>query len=206
VAVDSPTTRPGTGDILFYGKGADGLIGLYVMQPDGTGRHPVVPPHPTSTERWDLLFAKYSPDGSRIAIPHWDDAAGHLAIWITDPEGKEILDIVGPPEFWYWGDPAWSNDGTRLAIDRQRDTTDGSDPSKPIGIVDASTGKLLRETGPSLGSSGAPTEWSPDDTSVLLLHLDPNGVGSQLLDPFGGPARRLPWTTDTTPNFQRLAP
>ena len=206
LAVDSPTSRPGTGDILFYGKDADGLIGLYVMHADGTGRHVIVGPRPTNAERWDLLFAKYSPDGSRIAIPHWDDAAGHLAIWITDPEGKVSRDIVGPPEFWYWGDPAWSNDGTRLAIGRQRDTTDGSDPVKPIGIVDAATGEVLRETGPSLGSSGAPTEWSPDDSSVLLLHLDPAGVGSQLLDPGGGPARRLPWATDTTPNFQRLAP
>jgi len=206
LAVDTPTIRPGTGDILFYGKGADGLIGLYVMAADGTGRHAIVGPRSTQAERWDLIWAKYAPDGSRIAIPHWDDAAGHLAIWITDPEGKVVRDIVGPPEFWYWGDPAWSNDGTRLAVGRQRDTSDGSDPTKPIGIVDATTGAFLRETGPSLGSSGAPTEWAPDDTSILLLHLDPDGVGSQILDPAGGPARRLPWTTDTTPNFQRRAP
>ena len=176
------------------------------MHADGTGRHVIVGPRPTTAERWDLLFAKYSPDGSRLAIPHWDDAAGHLAIWITDPEGKVSRDIVGPPEFWYWGDPAWSNDGTRLAIGRQRDTTDGSDPVEAIGIVDAATGEVLRETGPSLGSSGAPTEWSPDDSSVLLLHLDPAGVGSQSARP-----RRWSRATPSVghgydPNFQRLAP
>jgi hypothetical protein len=206
LAVDSPTTRPGTGDILIYGKSSDGDIGLYVMHADGSDRHPIVGPRPTGAERWDLILAKYSPDGSRIAIPHWDDAKGHLAIWITDPEGVVQEDLFGPPGFWYWGDPAWSNDGTRLAIGRELDTQDGSDPVRPTAIVDPDTGVVLHETGPSLGTFGAPLEWAPDDTSVLLLHLDPNGVGSQLLDPDGGPARRLSWTTDTTPDFQRLAP
>ena len=103
------------------------------------------------------------------------------------------------------GRPAWSNDGTRLAINRIRDTADGTDPVKPIGIVDVASGDMM-ETGPSLGTDGGWVEWAPDDTAVLLVHIDPHGGGPALLDPAGGPPRPLPWDAATYPNFQRLAP
>jgi hypothetical protein len=202
-AVDSPTVRPGTDEILFYSKGLDGNIALYVMHADGSGLHPITDPRPTEGDRWDLLYPKYSPDGSRIAVPHW--AAGHLSVWILDPDGKVLQDIVGPPEFWYWGDPVWSNDGTRISINRIRDTSDGSDPVKPIGIVDLATGKVL-ETGPTLGTDGGLVEWAPDDSLLYLVKLDSAAGGPELLDPLGGAARSLPWKTPTEPNIQRLAP
>src|SRR3954453_1269293 len=109
-------------------------------------------------------------------------------------------DLVGPAEFRERGDPLRSNDGTRIAIDRIRDTADGSDPVKPIGIVDAARGSSsLIETGPSLGTEGGLVEWAPDDTALYLVRLDASTGGPELLDPTGGPSSPLPWTTPTGP-------
>ena len=203
--IDVPVFRPGTDQILFRGRSAEG-IGLYVMNADGSGLHPILGPRPTTLDQVDLVQPRYSPDGTRIAVQHWDDATGHVAIQILDPSGHVLKEILPEAPDWFIGWPVWSNDGTRIIAQHSRDTSDGSSPVQPHVIVDVTEGGGGRhETGPSLPANGATVEWAPDDTFLLMLPNEATGR-QQFLDPAGGAPRPAPWETDSYPNIQRLAP
>ncbi len=59
-------------------------------------------------------------------------------------------------------------------------------------------------TGPKL-SGGAHWVWSPDSTKILMFQNDVDAAKAWLLDPAGGPATTLPWTSNGDLDWQRLA-
>jgi hypothetical protein len=51
-------------------------------------------------------------------------------------------------------------------------------------------------------------EWAPDDSTILGTPWNTSGdlLGQLLLDPVHGTSRLVPWSSDSQPSWQRLAP
>ena len=203
IDVDVPVFRPpDSAEIMFRGRiGSE--VGIYVMAADGTGLRALV--GPMRSENLDVTLAepRYSPDGSKIAYHQWDDVAAVMRLYVMDADGTGRREFGAAPDIWFTGWPVWSNDGTRIAVQRARRTTDPNDnESLPYAIITIRDGSIV-ETGPP--PSCCRIEWAPDDSKLLFLQ-EIDGVRRQLLlDPDGGPPTALPWTTSSYPNWQRIA-
>jgi Tol biopolymer transport system component len=202
ISVDVPVYRPpDSGQILFRGQIGQ-RAGLWVMNVDGSNLHPLIEPAPSRNLGVTLMEPRYSPDGSQIAYQQWDDAADVMRLYVMDADGSNPREVGATPGIWFTGWPVWSNDGTKIAVQRARGTS-ASGVSLPYAIIDVRSETII-ETGPA--PSCCRVEWAPDDSALLFLQ-EIGGVSRQLLlDPDGGPATELPWTSDPYPSWQRLAP
>lgn len=202
ISVDVPVFRPpDSREILFRGQ-VGSAAGIYVMDADGGDPRPLVAPAPSRNLGVTLMEPRYSPDGSQIAYHQWDDDAEIMRLYVMDADGSNRRELGTERGIWFTGWPVWSNDGTRIAVQRASGTA-GSGVSLPYAIIDVASEQIV-ETGPA--PSCCRIEWAPDDSALLFLQ-ETGGVRRQiLLDPAGGPATELPWTTDSYPNWQRKAP
>jgi dipeptidyl aminopeptidase/acylaminoacyl peptidase len=105
--------------------------------------------------------------------------------------------------------PAWSPDGTKIAIMRFFDRSSGETLStRPITVVDVGSG-LSHEIGePMYGSYG--WGWSPDGKSILALPGlggDQNSPGRfHIIDVATGTVRYVDWDAGfSAPSWQRVA-
>jgi Tol biopolymer transport system component len=98
------------------------------------------------------LDPAWSPDGRWIAFSMRGD------IWKVPSEGGEAIALTAGP--WYHFEPAWSHDGTRIAL------TYEIDGDLEIGIVDANGGPVQRITD-SPGYDLQPA-WSADDRILFF--------------------------------------
>lgn len=204
IGVDVPVFRPPDGaEIMFRGQ-SGAKIGIYVVDAAGGDPRPLVAPSLSSNSSYTLREPRYSPDGTQVAYHRWDEAKGVMRLYVMDADGSNPRELAADADIWFTGWPVWSNDGTRVAVQRGRVATDGTDGfDMPYAIVDVRTGTVT-ETGEP--PSCCRIEWAPDDSSLLFLQ-DVDGVSRQvLLDPDGGPSTTLPWTSDSYPNWQRVAP
>ena len=78
-------------------------------------------------------LASWSPDGQRFAYLSGSDDSGRSLIAVMDRDGTEIWSGVAGSA------PAWSSDGSRLAVEV-------SYPSPVVRVLDATTGEQLWET------------------------------------------------------------
>lgn len=202
ISVDVPVYRPpDSAQILFRGQ-VGSEAGIYVMDADGSNLVELIEPAPSRNIGVTLMEPRYSPDGSQIAFQMWDDGADVMRLYVMDADGSDRRELAATPGIWFTGWPVWSNDGTRLAVQRARGTS-ASGVSLPYAIITVATGQIV-ETGEP--PSCCRIEWAPDDSSLLFLQ-EVDGVSRQiLLDPDGGPSTTLPWTSDSYPNWQRVAP
>jgi hypothetical protein len=191
--------RPPDGRELMYRAVVDHKWGLFAMDLDGSNVRAIAPP--TVPSMMDLSFAgaAYSADGNRIFYQHGDEG-GCCQLWVMNADGSD------PHEFLPLG-PAWdgqavpSPDGTWIAY--WHNANDG--PAHGITVVRADgTGQPI-ETGPKLPST-AHWLWSPDSTRILMFPNDTETSSAWLLDPAGGPATKVPWTSNGDLDWQRLAP
>ncbi len=200
--------RPPDGaEILFRG----GLLlddvsqGLYAVDVDSgtvrTIREPAPGRHPTE--------ALWSPDGSHIAYYEWvESGSGRPISHVVAADGSGDRPSPTHPGAVWEAPDAWSNDGSWL-ISRRGYTDDFEDVR--VVIVPADGSSLGVETDvPGAIDGGCCTswEWAPDDTSVLGNPADASGraMPQVLLDPLTGKSRTMPWTTSSSPAWQRLAP
>lgn len=196
LTVDTPWAfQPPDGRrILFRGlpTGTDEL-GLYVMNPDGTGVTPVIRPYASPNElatRQDLAFAAWSPDGTRIAVQQMSTDGGVMGVWVMNADGsaKRLVGHRAGDAFDGW--TSWSPDGTRLVFQRATGATNSSGYLKYTYRVVRLADDAVVDTGPELDVDSL-AYWSPDSTQLLLV-LD-EGQRQLYLDPAGGPARQVQW-------------
>jgi len=102
------------------------------MNPDGTGQRVLL-----ASERLDLLFGRWSPDGRRIAYFALDRETMTAGLRLVDADGRNeiiLTDGQGRDE-----DPAWSPDGTEIVFHAYR-----RDDNWDIYIINLETRKVRR--------------------------------------------------------------
>jgi len=197
--------RPPNGTEILFMDATDPTVGtIYAISPDGSNRRTIL----AATPGRNRGMVQWSPDGSRIAYGEWVDSdccnTVHTHVMAADGTGDRILPMP-TGAIWQSGSLGWSNDGTRLVVNRGY-TPDGQAFQPAVVPADGS--------GPGVdiqyrsANCCAVLEWAPDDTWILGTPEDTYGTALDqvLLDPVAGTTRTVPWKTVSDPSVQRLAP
>ena len=201
--------RPPLGDeIAYLGSGPEG-DGLYVTKRDGSGIRPLLSAKTGGVTFASLASPEWSPDGRQIAVsvhPPTDDEST-MSIYVMNADGSGARRVspgcaVNTSENF----PAWSPDGTKIAVMRWCSGGGADDGVKGITVIDVATG-ASRGVG-SVGLNGYNGfAWSPDGTSIIEVPVTSVDDGRQLLvvDLATGAITRTGQLTDVAPNWQRTA-
>lgn len=201
-----PFLQPVTGDILYSECG-----GLSAVASDGTQPRPVMrrswPPP------WEECSVPgeptWSPDGSSIAFIDRIEAEPYIfRAYLVDADGGGLrrlaADPVVPEGHVLESTPAWSPDGSKVAIERTRlDHGSARTRTSWVTIVDVGSGaeRDLDATRSSFVSNRG-WSWSPDGRRILVLMRE--AVRPLVIDIGTGRATELPWEADTLPSWQRV--
>ena len=136
---DGGLSRPAwspDGQHIAYVDTASSGAGIFLINPDGTGRQPVVPIDPLNIS---MLAPEWLPDSSRIAYTRWfqSDGTGHMLT--IRPDGTDEIDL-GPGGAAVI---AWSPDGTRFATGSAVYTNDFSWSGTNLGDARISSWQRL---------------------------------------------------------------
>jgi hypothetical protein len=134
------------------------------------------------------------------------DGPSSYRVHIIGIGGSGDLVLPLPKAAVFQDAPAWSNDGTHLAITRGYAQ---HNEDMAVAVVPADGSGVGVESRHGLtGCCDTILQWSPDDTSILVM---PEGVSEGvptqllLLDPSTGTYAPAPWTATSPPSWQRVA-
>jgi len=196
--------------LIVTGNRSGGPTGVYAVDP-GTGpgttkSTEIVPSQPGV----GLGYVRVSPDGSRLAYvsflePDQGPGAAQYRVHVIGVDGSHDITLPLPPNAVFQDAPAWSNDGTRLAITRgyaqlNEDMAIAVVPADGSGVGVESTHRLT-------GCCDTLLQWSPDDTSILVLpdtNLDGVNPDQFLLNPSNAKTLPAPWTATDPAAWQRV--
>jgi hypothetical protein len=102
----------------------------------------------------------------------------------------------------------WSNDGTRIIVQRFYSTDDSLPARNVILPIDQSSNgiEIACPHAPTAADCTAEWTWSPDDTTLLGSLDAGGGTTAQFLgDPQTGQIRPAPWSASGHPSWQRVA-
>ena len=130
----------------------------------------------------------------------------HALLRVTSIDGSRTVTLPMPGGATFQDAPAWSNDGTRIAVDRGYSTYN---QNMTLAVLPADGTSVGTETAQGLtGCCDTVIEWSPDDKSILVSpeDLSSNFTPQLLWDPATGLTRPAPWAVTADPAWQRIAP
>jgi len=90
-----------------------GSTALYLVNPDGSGPHQIVPTTVGATS------AQWSPDGALIAFT--SRLRSQPQVWVVRPDGSELKQLTDGADGSTSIMPVWSPDGTKLLFQRRLD-------------------------------------------------------------------------------------
>ena len=177
-ALASPWSPDGNRILFGFGDGviaSGNLVGgdydrsrLYVMNADGSDQTPVPFDPATEVTGGFAGLPAWSPDGNRIAFTirrvkanGWEIGDSH--IYVMDADGANVQLLTEGEG--YYGNPAWSPDGSRIAFDAIY--TLGV--STPIRVINAD-GTNERPVTDGESRDTHPT-WSPDGRRIAFASL-----------------------------------
>ncbi len=153
-ATDIATLRPETafsGRILFQSD-LDGDNDIYVLTSDGLTR--------LTDNAWDDRYARWSPDGKKIAFSA--NPAGNFDLFIMDADGRNLRAVTQSPEDEL--DAAWSPDGKSLVFTRDARPRGGDEAT---WTVDLASGRQSEAISGFRRSNGLP-DVSPASGGIVF--------------------------------------
>jgi Tol biopolymer transport system component len=173
-----------SGWIAFVRRDSNGVLGIYLIRPNGSGLHPlfrkgVSGEHPA-----------WSPDGSKIAFERLvrDPVHGNPQVLFARADGREVTRITYDP-FAIQATPAWSPDGKRLAFSNA-----GAQGNWEIYLINAD-GSGERKLAVQKGNQLNPT-WSPDGRRIAFAGDAGSREGRSSIYMVGTDGRGLTRLTD----------
>jgi dipeptidyl aminopeptidase/acylaminoacyl peptidase len=204
--VEASWLPPDGAKLIVTANTNGGTNGIYAVDPRSNQALEVVAP----ARGVGVGYVRVSPDGSRIAYSRSNDTqtspdtGNTYQVHVVGIDGHGDRTLPMPAGAAFQDAPAWSNDGTRLAITRGY-AQHNEDMALAVVPADGS-GTGVESTHGLTGCCDTLLQWSPDDTSVLVMPEEmSDSVTKQhlLFDPSTGATTPAPWTASDPPAWQR---
>ncbi len=182
---EGPTEPRVSSQTVLFTRWVDGRAVMFAMREDGSGQVKLTR-HPGSDQ-----CARWSPDGSRIAVRSVRDTLIHEGlrerttnIYLLESDGSGEVRLTGGPG--PVGCPSWSPDGSRITYSRHEPSG-----AENIFVIDVDGSNDIRLTDDTVVS--AYPEWSPDGATILFLNVQERGGYPRLhrIDPDGSDRREF---------------
>jgi Tol biopolymer transport system component len=150
-----PAVSP-DGRWIAFASSRDGDAEIYVMRADGGGQRRLTAFH---RDDWE---PRWSPDGRTLAF--LSNREGADRVFLVSPDGTGLRKLGagtdGAAAPWQEADPAWSPDGTRIALTRHVRPGESH-----VRVVDVRTGGA-REV--RVAAAASQPAWSPDGRHLVF--------------------------------------
>lgn len=229
----APILRPPNGDQILASFGwAEPPSTLTVLGEDGTVVSEFPPPLAYFEQRYRFDFPAWSPDGSMVlySVQPGSDSTEPFRLYVTNADGSEprLLAAV-PPDLPASGYPLyhrqWAPDGSAVAYEKA--VLESGEAGAVIAIVDVTSGAEIvfqnsyAALKPSANAATDPEAcrtitfrcahdwanegwlWTPDGRGILVL--EEHGMRPMVIDIESGVTTELPWASESTPSWQRVA-
>lgn len=166
-ATGSPASEVAEGEewIAYQWVDGDG-DGIYLVRPDGTGRHQLVPDLDGSE-----IHPDWSPDGQRIAFVRFTPT-DRAELWVVNVDGSDAEQLQGcPPPCNTLSYPDWAPDSTAIYFGRDANATDGPPATFEIGRFDLASGEVTTVVSREDGMTLEQPRVSPDGTQVAYMRF-----------------------------------
>lgn len=166
-ATESPASEVAEGEewIAYQWVDGDG-DGIYLVRPDGTGRHQLV-----SDLDGSEIHPDWSPDGQRIAFVR-QTLEGPTELWVVNADGtgaeRHYTCEVPCNEITV---PDWSPDGASIYFGRNANATDGPPATFEIGRFDLASGEVSTVVSREDGMTLEEPRVSPDGAQVAYMRF-----------------------------------
>ena len=164
-AYDLDATWSPDGARILFSRVENGSLGVFTMSADADGDSAV---RVVNRPGWDGQPA-WSPDGSTVAfISDWNAYDFVFDLYFANADGSNIRPVLEGPFFWddelqFYFYPAWSPDGSKIAITVCTWAWDACFPNSAVAVINADgSGRIKLASG---GGDMSPT-WSPDGKTL----------------------------------------
>lgn len=185
-AQDEPATSPFAGETAWiaYQTERGGRTGVWLIHPDGTGDHQIA----SDVFEYQGL-PDWSPDGTRLVFTTRGGETEPLYEYDLATGTSRELFAGG-----YYDEPAYSPDGTKVALIRYLGPLINDMPSDcALAIGDVATGEVTQitsNTEPQCDREYFP-RWSPDGSQLTYWRYPPKGTAVFVINADGTNERRL---------------
>jgi Tol biopolymer transport system component len=204
--VEAAYRPPNGAELIVTGSTSGGTNGIYAIDAKTGTLRTVVAPAAGVSVGFGVGLGRFSPDGSRLgyvsgAVP--DVGPSGTRVHTIGLDGADDVTLPMPAGAVFQDSPAWSNDGTRLAITRGY-AQHNEDMALAVLPADGS-GVGVESAHGLTGCCDTILQWSPDDSTILVMPEDSSGAAVQhlLLDPSTLAQVRAPWMASNPPAWQR---
>jgi TolB protein len=164
-------TFPGTNGELGFSVHWEDQRQISMIDPDGTGRTTL-----THTARRTNHDAAWSADGSKLAYIASTRRSERLLTMNADGTDRHLIF-----EADYLKDPAWSPNGTQIAVSRFAP----AQWAYRMLVVDVDGSATTLLPGDDDGGYDIDPDWSPDGSRIAFKHVDDDGSSIQTMNPDG---------------------